>query len=479
MADILRSQPVAPGFENAPVRNQPLTPQDGSIQNAPNPNRVTNPDGKTEREDGRSGLLSNSNYESFIRELADGQGILDHLAGVLFTDAKAMAAGGIDGELADRLEGFMELITMDEGELLSFVRNQAARAAEFGGPFLRMMKGAFDGTTMVQLKTAILKAAGKYGDMASSNHMIKTILAECAGMKPHLFQEDGEALQTIMEKLSFLKGPYPEDGAELFQALKENFDGNRQVLMKELIPFFAAYTKRTHDMGAPRERMLLITDQVARYLNGDPAETKEAFTRLLAYGEVAGRLDGVFADNLVMVLGSLLRKRLAGEDDRLADQFCSLVETGLKSGSRESFAGIMKAMLRNDSVYLPLFHLMVPVRLDGNTMLSELWVDPDVREGGQAEEERDIRLLLKMEIKGLGAFDVVIGYRDRRVDLRIFYPAAFRDREREFRTAVGAIAVQNGLSPENIQTQARRQPLLLTDVFPKIKKRKDTVNVRV
>lgn len=490
MADILRSQPVAPGFENAPVRNQPLTPQDGSIQNAPNPSRVTNPDGKTEREDGSSQLLSNSNYESFIRELAADQGLLENLAGVLFTDLEALAAGGKAGELFEKLAGFLELITVEEGDLLSFVKDQAAHATEFGGPFFRMLKDAFDETAMLQLKTAILRAGSKYGDMASANHTIKTILTECSRLGPHLFLEDKGELEKIMEKLVVLKGPYPKDAAQFLSILKKGFDDNRQVLLKELIPFFAAYTKRTHDMGVPRERMLLITDQVARYLNGSPDEMQELFSRLLTYGEVAGRFKSLSTDNLLMILGGLLRKRLEEEDDRMTAGFCSLLEAGLKGGSKESFNGMVTAMLRGDSVYLPLLHLMVPIRVGGRTMLSELWVDPDAGgegngsgsgngRGGNLDAGRNIRLLLRMEIKGLGSFDFVIGCRDRQVDMRVFYPVALKEKDREIRTAIGSIAAQNGFRPENLQTEVRRDALLLTDVFPKIMKRKDSVNVRV
>lgn len=478
MADILRSQPVAPGFENAPVRNQPLTPQDGAVQNAPNPSRVMNPDGKTEREDGRFELLSNSNYESFIRELKDSQGLTQAFANVLFTNTKVRPGEG-DDELLGRLSGFMELITMEEEDLLPFIQNQAARTTEFGEPFFRVMKDVFDETTAVPLKTAILRAAGKYGDLASANHTMRTILTELKGMLPQLFASDKGSLQDMIGKLTVLQGPYPKAGTELFAVLEKSFESNKQVLLKELIPFFSSYIKRTHDMGAPRERMRLITDQAARYLNGNPEETKELFTRLLTYGEVGGRMGGVTADNLVLILGSLLRKRLEGEDNQFANEFSSLIKAGLKSGDKEAFSGIMNSMLRNDSVYLPLFHLMVPVRLGSSTLLSELWVDPDDSGNGGNEKERGIRLLMRLEIQGLGAFDLVIHYLDRQVELRILYPPALRGREREIRTAVGAIAVENGMTPKELQTEIRRAPLKLTDVFPKIKDRKDTVNVRV
>lgn len=481
MADILRTtQPASPGFDNNSVKNQPQAIPGSNVENAPNPSRVTNPDGKTEQEGSRFSLLSNSNFETFIRELKNGQSLSETLGNILFTDLEAMAATGKDGELSARLSAFMELISAEEGALLPFIKNQAARTNEFREPFFRALKDVFDKTPKLQLKTAVLRAVSRYSDLSSGNHTMRTILAECKSMLPYLFPEESKALGGMIEKLMVLKKPYPQDGAELFQTLKGSFENNRQVILKELFPFFSDYIKKTHDMGVPREKMLLITDQAARYMNSSPDEVKELFSRLLTYGEMSGRLAGIQAEHLPLILGGLLKKRLDGEEERFTQELCSLVASGLKSGSKELFSGAMSAMLRNESVYLPLMHFMVPFRLGESTMFSELFVDPDAQGSGSLEEkEREIRILMKLEVKGLGAFDLIIGYRDRQVDLRILYPPSLREREKDIKTAVSAIAVQNGLTPGSVQTEIRRKPLELSDVFPKLKKRKDSVNVRV
>lgn len=481
MADVLRTtQPAGTGFENNQIRNQPQAVPGASIENAPNPSRVMNPDGRTEQEDSRFSLFSNSNFEAFIRELKSGQGISEALENILFADPEAMAASGREPQLSACLSSFLELISVEEGDLLPFVKNQAARTNEFGEPFFRALKAVFDKTPQLQLKTAVLRAVSRYSDLSSGNHTLRAILAECKSMLPYLFPEEGRELEAVLNKLTVLKGPYPQDGAELFQTLGESFDNNRQVLLKELFPFFSDYIKKTHDMGVPREKMFLITDQVARYMNGSPDEVRELFSRLLTYSEMNSRLAGIQADQLTLILGGLLKKHLDGEDDRLTDGFCSLVESGLKSGGKEQFLGIMSAMLRGESAYLPLLHIMVPFRLGQSTVLSELFIDPDADGRGSGQErEREIRILMKLEIKGLGAFDLIIGCRDRQVDLQILYPPSLQERERDIRTAVSAIALQNGLTPGNILTEIRRRPPELSAVFPKLMKRKDSVNVRV
>lgn len=481
MADILRaSQPIAPGFENQGLKNNNSAPAPAGLrgENVPTPDRVMSPDGKTEREDRRFLLLSHSNYESFLKDLGDGQELMEAMSALLFTDLDAMEAAGQDLELLGHMNGFMDLITMGEKELLDFIKGQIDRTTGFREPFFQMIKTVFEETPQLQLKTAILRAMGKYTDLSSSGHTIQSILIEARAMLPSLYGEDSAKLEEMLLKLKVQKPPYPQEGEKLFSLLQDSFQSNRQVLLKEMMPFFASYIRKTHDMGLPRERMLLVTDQVARYLNGNPREVQELFARLLTFGDGAGKLKNVPADSLALILGGLLKKKLE-EEDRFTREFCSLMKAGLESGRKEQFTGIMNAMLKQESVYLPLLHLMVPARFEGGTMLSELWVDPDAHGHGGADKERSIQMLMKLDVQNLGTVELVIGYRDRRVDMHVLYPPALRGREKEIASAVGAIAVQNGMTPGNLDMEERRRPLLLPEVFPKIRRRKDAVNVRI
>lgn len=481
MADILRtSQPIAPGFENQTLKNNSAAPTPAGLrgENVPNPDLVMSPDGKTEREDRRFLLLSHSNYESFLQDMGDGQELMEAMSALLFTDLDAMKAAGQDLELLGNMKGFMDLITMGEKELFDFIKGQIDQTTGFREPFFRIIKEVFDQTPQLSLKTSILRALSKYTDLASSNHTIQSIQIEARAMLPSLFGEDSAKLEEMLMKLTVLKPPYPQDGQELFSLLRDSFQSNCQVLLKEMMPFFASYIRKTHDMGLPRERMLLVTDQAARYLNGNPQDVKKLFVKLLTFGDGAGKLQNVPADSLALILGGLLKKKLE-EEDYFTREFCSLMETGLKSGRKEQFTGIMNAMLKQESVYLPLLHLMVPARFEGGTMLSELWVDPDAHGHGGTDKERSIQMLMKLDIRNLGTVELVIGYQDRKVDMRVLYPPALRGREKEIASAVGAIAVQNGMTPGNLEMEERRRPLLLPEVFPKIRRRKDAVNVRV
>ena len=41
------------------------------------------------------------------------------------------------------------------------------------------------------------------------------------------------------------------------------------------------------------------------------------------------------------------------------------------------FKELMRAVLLNESVYMPILHLTLPLNVNGKLMFSELWLDPD------------------------------------------------------------------------------------------------------
>ena len=52
-------------------------------------------------------------------------------------------------------------------------------------------------------------------------------------------------------------------------------------------------------------------------------------------------------------------------------------EAGLEN--IQQFYQIMNGMLLNESVYLPLLHILFPFQYQGKNVMSEIWADPDAR----------------------------------------------------------------------------------------------------
>ncbi|MEG0090921.1 MAG: hypothetical protein RSA20_03805, partial [Oscillospiraceae bacterium] len=152
--------------------------------------------------------------------------------------------------------------------------------------------------------------------------------------------------------------------------------------------------------------------------------------------------------------------------------------------NKEFFQDILKSVLLNKSVYMPLQHVIIPANINGTMFFSEMWVDPDAndnaKEGGT---EPAAKLLIKFDIQSVGFFEMVIlcqkeNQKDR-IDMLFFCPQSFAAKSAEIKKALTAIMQKNGLNCGSITVEKSQKPLGVSDVFPKIYERKDTINVKV
>ena len=148
--------------------------------------------------------------------------------------------------------------------------------------------------------------------------------------------------------------------------------------------------------------------------------------------------------------------------------------------AQDAFRNIVSAFLINESVYMPLTHLVLPLEWDGKMMFSELWVDPDAEENlkqGKGERENTIRFLFKMDIQDLGFFDMVLTCQRDSVDLQIYSPPSVSSFAGMVQGEMGRILIENGLKPVNVQVQTLEKPLDVSAVFPKIYEGENSINV--
>ena len=153
-------------------------------------------------------------------------------------------------------------------------------------------------------------------------------------------------------------------------------------------------------------------------------------------------------------------------------------EGGLEA--RQALSIIMNALLLNQSVYLPLTHLMIPLEWNGRMMFSELWIDPDADNSQRdGEKENAHSSVIKFDIQDLGLFHTVIElHGSKNVDLRI---------------AIRGCSVPKGDSVKRQQNFEQmwfevqkcdcgvpmRQPVGLWETFPRLYERKNSVNVSI
>ena len=146
----------------------------------------------------------------------------------------------------------------------------------------------------------------------------------------------------------------------------------------------------------------------------------------------------------------------------------------------QDFYQLMRGMLVNESVYMPVNHFILPFQYQGKEAVSEFWIDPDAE---KKEEEKDggrkIRLLVDFEIRGLGDFQLLADLQDHKISMELGIPKNLSAGAGEIQAKLQEICARNGMRVKMMQVQERKAHYRLLDVFPKIRKKENGINVSV
>ena len=234
------------------------------------------------------------------------------------------------------------------------------------------------------------------------------------------------------------------------------------------LPFLAGYTSKTNDMGLSRTLISMLALDVARYENGSKEGLLQAFHQLSANNTLREKLGELSDEELLRMLEHSDFSRAAAKD-QFAQQLAKTAQWALRGGAgteaQEAFRNIVSAFLINESVYMPLNHLIFPLEWDGRMMFSEMWVDPDAEENmkrGRGERENTIRFLFKMDIQGLGFLDMVLSCQRSSVDLQLYCPKEMAPFSQVVQGELSRILSDNGLNPGAVRVQASEKPLTIS-----------------
>ena len=88
-------------------------------------------------------------------------------------------------------------------------------------------------------------------------------------------------------------------------------------------------------------------------------------------------------------------------------------------------------------------------------------------------------MFLKFEIRDLGRFDLVLVMEDRQVGMQLFVPPALKERSEHISRDVAAIFRRSGLKMDQLMVREKKSDLKVMDVFPEIREKERTINVRI
>ncbi len=465
-----------PGYDNPPVKITTPTPNDTSVQNILNPQQVVRPDGRTDLQNAGDAAQSfaaryESNFMTFLQRLRNVRDLRAALLQVLQGGGKSVTSG-ITAGFAEELSQFLEFMKMDESQLLPFLKNQVESGSRFTGALFQVLRGAYDGTQSELLKNDIVQFLRRFSDYSSTNHLAGKMLRTMSDMSQSLPSRWADQLISLTAKLQ--NGFAAGDRA-----------GNLKLLREQVFPLISQYVSLTHDHGRARTLLSMLTLDVARYENGSPEGLLQSLRNLVSNGVLPDEFRSLPDQELLRLLQETDFFKAAGSN-AFADKLAAMTGKALRGeggvSNQDAFRNILSSLLLNESVYMPLNHVMLPLQWNDRMVFSELWVDPDSeRESPQrpASGPKTISMLLKMDVQGLGAFDLYLNVKELEVNLQVSCPKAVADYSPQVSQAMTTILQRNGLRPNTVKVEELKRPMTISEAFPKIFGKASGVNVKI
>ncbi len=465
MSDILKVNNPTAGFDNAP-RTHPISVNDTNVQNIVDMTKVTRPDGKSGNAEKELGLSYGSNFGTFLEALRNTPNITEILSDILFQmsgETQQVSQSGFMSELTNILKG----MNLTQDELLSFIKEQASAAGKFNSVFFQAVEKLLENTKSADLQMEMLNFVKIYNDASSSQSTLKNIQSILKNISTYMTSNYRQPLQEIMNRLE-----------ELSQNRSEGSQNDiTSFLKKEVVPFLSTYIKNTNNMGKVRDFIAMLTLNIAKYENGSMDKLEQSFKRLMDFRDFNNVFNGITVNDL--------KKMIQNENETdFSKYFTDALKRGLNGEggweTKNAFQNILQALILNESVYMPLNHIMVPAYIDGRPMFSEIWVDPKHKEKNEkGVKEECKRLLVKFDIKDLGLFDLIITQKNNGVDLQLYYPEALKQKENGIKKDIAKIMENNKLAIKNFSLGVSSKGKTIEEVFPQIYERINMIDVKI
>lgn len=500
MANMLGINNPVQGQDNTNVnKNTQITTNNPQIQNAPDPSKVTKGDGKSEQQhagqgEGMKKLQFNSNFGAFFQKLHEAKDLSETLGPQLLR----YSTGDLGGTVAVELAQMMQMLKMDEGELLTFLSDQMTAGNRFSGALFNALREAFSGTMSETMKSDILQFLKNYTDYTSSDHIETNIMRTMDKLTRAIPASFGNKLATLAGQLhELMKGDSSgvEDGLpdETGRGGKasgevvispENRQASIKLLQGKIIPFLADYTRKTHDMGLARTLISVLSFNVARLEGGGEETLLQSFHQLNTHPPLHNKLGGLTDDALLKLIKNSTFMQSSQHNEfanHLLEATAEAVTGDSGSELQEVFKEVLNTFLLNESVYMPINHLTIPLDWFDKFMFSQLWVDPDAEDSLKRGDEGNdpiAKVLIKMDIEDLGLFDLIIATQNDNAELIVNCPEAVAEHSAIVQKELGLILRNNGYTPQGIQVGKLEVPISLATVFPKIYERENSVDVK-
>ena len=446
-------------------RSQEILPQ--TIKQTSPTEKADSQDVQSDRQRAGQFASAATNFESFLQMLR-ALSTDTPLRELLFAPTGSLVAKDLSPQLATSIAELQQMMQLQEGELVQLIRSCCTTTTKFQGDFFGLFRTLLHAKdAKPELKMAVLELLKRFDAMTSTNHTLKNIKANLQNIATCLPKSAADGLQQQITALS----PRLANG-----------DTNKtlEILKNEILPFLGSYISRSHDFGKVRNLVTSLTALMARLETGSLQRFEEAFRHAFRFSE----LRTMFAStDLTKLQEALVDFNGRTNLSQLQDKLLAIIENGLQGEAgalnKPAFQDMLQTMLLSQSVYLPLLHVLLPIQLGKKDILSELWIDPDGQKEDSSTAARQIRLLLRFEMKELGQFELILHHQASDVDIWLSVPEPLLGQASRIEKDFTELFSRNQLNCRQMTVNHRDKPSSLTEVFPKIAERRNGINVTV
>ncbi len=479
MSNILKvSSPVVDhnNSNNSRINHENLQ-QNRNIQGQIRPDQVVKPDARSDAASNRAEaelkFRYESNFDNFVQQLNKSATISEDFSSVFLEKLGVLAQSGLKADFAASISKFFSMISMSPQELAAFLKTQGQSAVKFNGAFFEMLRQIMQSSGSVELRSGILDFLKKYTDMAEGRHVLDNIRQLMQDIKAGMLRDARAQLEQMDQKMNY-------------NAANGTVKENASLLKNEVLPFVNQYITQMHERGSLRENTALLASLTARYENGDTTRLVEAFMKLMDFTAFSSRFKNMDAAALLKILQNSEFEKASLQNNAMG-HLADIIKRGVMGEAgienKMVFKELMQALLLNESVYMPVLHLTLPLNVNGTLMFSELWIDPDEKGRGAAGEgqERCIKALIKFDIQDVGFFDLffIYGTKSEKISMQINYPKTLDASESQIRTALGKIFANNGIEQGDLVLGSEDGSIPISSAFPNIFERKNSINVTI
>ncbi len=477
MSNILRVTTPPGAYENPnQLKSGQAKVPDPAIQGAVNVDKVMKPDARSDAAGQEHSVEMKfkyeSNYEMFLGQMGGLTNMSDEFSKVFMERFGTLAESGLNDEFVQKIAQFFEQVSMSETEIQAFLKQQAGTSIKFNGPFFSLLRQVFEQTQSTDLKSGILDFLKKYTNYAESKHLLQSMDQLLSQISRQMFRNPAGELEQLLAKLNYNLGEF-----------NEGMSGNLDILKNEILPFLGKYVSTMNDRGGLRDAVALLASYIARCENGTSERVIDAFHQLMNYQG----MQKVFLNFDPAMLLNVLKNtdyEKCTKKQKWQDTLADLVRSGMDGDAglenKAIFKNLMQSIVLNESVYMPVLHMMLPVHVGGKMMFAEMWIDPDASNHGRnSSDEKVVQGLVKFDIQDMGLFDLFFIYHQEKISIQLNCPKEFQGSEGEITNAISQILASNGLKADELYVGTEEVSIPISAAFPKIFERKNSVNVTI